>query len=196
MAAAYLYSLAYIMTRRLKGLILILALCLCAVSFVDMEDAFTLLVGDFVDSLPGFLQIVLAACMIPLVVLYGFGFFLGSGVFALVAWRRLSEDPYKSHALQPLALPFLGITWLALQAVPFLRVPSGTPIRPMSWAAYTLLSALVLMAVSVSASIAAFRRGKNKFACTFAVILSIAMLVMPSLSLRGVALLKGLQLEP
>ncbi|HUI06128.1 MAG TPA: hypothetical protein VL486_03905 [Verrucomicrobiae bacterium] len=161
-------------------------------SFVDMVDFYL----HFGDSLPESWQIVFAVCMGPLMMLYGFGFFLGSGIFAVFAWRKLSEDPYKSCALQPLVVPLLSITWLALQAVPFLRVPSGTPIRPMGWAFFTLLSACVLMVVSVIASFLAFRRGKNKFACAFAVVLSIAMLVVPSLSLCGVARLKGFLLEP
>ena len=180
------------MTRRLKRLILVLALCLCAASFVDLVDVYL----HFGDSLPEAWRIVLAVCMSPLIILYGFGFFLGSGVFAVFAWRKLSEDLYRSHTFQPLALPLVSITWLALQAAPFLGVPSGTPIRPMAWAVFTGFSALVLMAGSVSASIAAFRRGKNMCACTFAIVLSIVMLVVPSLSLRGVASLKGLYLEP
>lgn len=154
------------------------------------------LLTPFVESLPEWLQMGLCVIVMPLMMLYGFSFMLGTGICALLLWRRVASGAATSHALYPLVLPVLCILWLALQAAPFLRVPAGSSIRPMGWAAYTLMSALLLMVFSIIRSVAAFRSGKHKLICSVAVLLSVAVIAVPSLSLHGVAQLKGFSLSP
>jgi hypothetical protein len=187
--------LARKMTARTQVLIWLLALLLCAWQFVSTDDPMFLLT-PFAESLPESLQVLLCAIVIPLMLLYAYSFMLGTGICAFFLWRRVAVGPATSHAFFPLLLPLLCILWLALQAAPFLRVPAGTHIRPMNWTACTFGSAVLLTVFSIIRSIAAFREGKNKFVCSVAMLLSVAMIIVPSLSLIGVARLEGFGLSP
>jgi len=154
--------------------------------------------GSSVDQLPNPLQMVLGlTILLPLMLLYGFSFMIGSGLLVFFVWitmrRKLSVY---SLDLTPLALPALGAAWLAAQALPFLMVPRGTPIRPIGWAFYVLLSALALTILSVGMTISHFKKKRNKTVCALGILFSIALMVIPSFSLGTVARIKGLILEP
>jgi hypothetical protein len=182
------------MTARAHVLIWLLALLLCAWP-VSTDDPMFLL-PSFADSLPESLQVLLFVIVLPLGLLHGFSFMLGTGICAWLLWRRVAGGAATSHTLYPLVLPLLCILWLALQVAPFLLVPKGSSIRGLGWSAYTCLSTLLLMVFSIRSSIAEFRRGKHKFVSSVAVLLSVAIIFVPTLSLQCVARLTGFRFAP
>lgn len=167
---------------------------LCAWSVLGV-DPFSLL-GESVDSMPEPIQMLLCDVMMPFMFLHGFSFMVGTGILALLALRAFRFRLPESHAIRPLIIPCLSIAWLALQTAPFLQVPAGSWIRPMGWAMYTMLSALGLMIFSLSASIASLRTQPSKITSVIAILLSLAIIVVPSVALHAIAQIKGFNLSP
>ena len=128
--------------------------------------------------------------------LHGYSFMIGTGIIALMAARAYRQRLPNTHTFRPLLFPVVSIAWLAMQATPFLRVPSGSSIRPMGWAAFTMMSALLLMLGSIGTSIASLRKQENKTGSVLSIILSLAIIVVPSLALHAVAQIKGFRLSP
>jgi len=182
------------MKKQTAFLLCIMAGLLCAWSLIA-EDPFTFL-DSFANFLPEALQMVLVLVMMPFMLLHNFSFMIGTGILGVLVLRQCRQEPLQSHALRPLVFPLLSMVWLTAQAAPFLCVPAGSSIRPMGWAMYTMLSALVLMLVSLGASIASLRKQKRKTASVVAILLSLAIIVVPSLALQAVAQIKGFNLSP
>ena len=176
--------------------LIILAVLLIALPTIGPENPFRLLdpiMSRFSDSV----QMVLCIFIMPLMALHGFSYMIGTGILALLAGHsvrnRVLVNP---QPWEPLAAPSISLLWLASQSLPFLRLPAGTPIRPMGWAMYVMMSSLILTIVCIIKTIASLRKGKNKTACVVALIVSIGLLIIPSVSLHTVARVKGLVLSP
>jgi len=146
---------------------------------------------------PQSLEPVFGMLMMPFLFFYGYSFMIGSAIITLLIWfatrKWMSVHPC---ALEPLLFPVLSLLWLVVQALPFLQIATGTPIRPMGWALYTGLSALGLMIVSIVRTIGMFKKGMNKVVCLLATLVSAVLIAAPSVSLNAIARFKGLILEP
>ena len=118
------------------------------------------------------------------------------GALGVMAWKRFSRSAARGGVLEPLALPLLSLILVGAQALPFLVVPGGTSIRPMAWGAYVVAAALGLAALSLARSLSALKRGGNRAVCAAAMVLSLAIVVVPSLSIKAVAGIKGFRLGP
>jgi|GEM_PF-7050148 len=182
------------MTKRTIVLFCILSALLCAWPQLA-PDPFWLL-DVTAKSVPEPIQWVLCIVMIPLMFLHGLSFMSGTGILAWLALRTCLARFQQSHAYRPLILPCLSIVWLVMQATPFLSVPAGSWIRPMGWAALTMLAAFLLMIFSLSASIASLRRQHNKPVSVVAILLSLAIIAVPSFALNAIASIKGFHLSP
>ena len=182
------------MTKRTTTLLCVLAALLSAWSLIA-ADPFAL-VGDSLESLPEPIQMVVCVVMMPFMLLHGYSFMIGTGIFALLAARACRQRLPKTHTSGPLLFPMVSIAWLALQATPFFRVPAGSSIRPMGWAAFTMMSAFLLMLCSLGTSIASLRKQKNKTGSVLAIILSLTIVVVPGFALHAVAQIKGFSLSP
>ena len=147
---------------------------------------------DFVESLPGFVQHVVATLIVmPLLLLHGFSFAIGTGILAVLAWRKIS----RFETLQIPSLPVLSIVWLALQAAPFLSIPEGESIRPMTWAVFAFIAAVFLIILSIYNAIAAMLNGKSKIICIMSICISAFIITIPYLSLQAIAEFKGFTLS-
>ena len=179
-----------------RSLLVILAVLLIVLSIVGPEDPFSVLdsvVIRFSDSL----QVVLTIFIIPLIMLHGFSYMIGTGILALIAGYSVKKwDAANSRYWRPLTFPVISLLWLVSQALPFLSIPTGTHIRPMGWAMSVMMSSLTLMVIGITRSVVSFRRGQNKTACSLSLLVSIALLIVPSISLHVVASVKGLILSP
>jgi hypothetical protein len=189
------FLFAEIMTSRTAIVLIIIALFFCLLPFfVSMErfDSF-LDTLDFVESLPEFVQQVVGTLILmPLLLLHGFSFAIGTGILAILLWRIIS----RFETLQIIALPLFSIVWLALQAAPFLSIPAGESIRPMGWTAFAFIAAVFLIILSVYNAIAAMLNGKSKIISLASICLSAVIITIPALSLNAVAAFKGLTLSP
>jgi hypothetical protein len=179
---------------RTKPLLAVLALLLCT-WYVVAEDPMTSL-DAFAESLPDPLQVVLVIVVLPLMLLFGFSFMLGTALLALLVWLRFGGDTPSSSRFQPVVLPLLSMLWVAVQAAPFLSVPAGQSIRPMAWAMSVFIGALVLTVYSFVTTISAFKKRGNRVVCTLALLFSVTIIVLPTLSLHTVAKIKGFTLAP
>ncbi|MBN8248120.1 MAG: hypothetical protein J0L84_11830 [Verrucomicrobia bacterium] len=179
---------------RIEPVMAVLALLLSAASFVPRDPLTGL--ETFAESLPGPAGAILDLVILPLRLLSGFSFMLGTALLALLIWRRVGMGAPRTGRFQPLLLPVLGLIWLVVQAAPFFTVPAGGSIRPMGWALYVFMSALTLACGSVLNTLSAFKNGGNRVVCSLAMLLSLTMVVIPSLSLHAVARLKGFTLAP
>ena len=145
---------------------------------------------------PQAIQGVVAIVGYQLMLLYALSFMIGSGALGVMAWKRFSRSAARGGVLEPLALPLLSLILVGAQALPFLVVPGGTSIRPMAWGAYVVAAALGLAALSLARSLSALKRGGNRAVCAAAMVLSLAIVVDPSLSIKAVAGIKGFRLGP
>lgn len=179
-----------------RSLLVILAALLIVLSAVGPEDPFSFLdsvMTRFSDSL----QMVLTIFIMPLMMLHGFSYMIGTGILALIAGYSVKKwDVANSRYWGPLTFPVISLLWLASQALPFLSIPTGTHIRPMGWAMSVTISSLILMVIGITRSVVSFRSGQNKSACSLSLLVSIAFLIVPSVSLHIVASVKGLILSP
>lgn len=182
------------MTKRTTTLLCVLAALLSAWSLIA-DDPFAL-VGDSLDSLSEPVQMVVCVVMMPFMFLHGFSFMIGTGIFALLAGQACRRRLPETHTFRPLLFPIVSIAWLALQATPFFGVPAGSSIRPMGWVAFTMMSALLLTLGSLGISIASLRKQENKTGSVLAIILSLAIIVIPGFALHAVAQIKGFSLSP
>ena len=66
----------------------------------------------------------------------------------------------------------------------------------MAWAAYVLLAAVALTVLSVVSTVSAFKRRGSSVVCVLALVLSLAVIVTPTVSLHAVAKIKGFTLAP
>jgi hypothetical protein len=183
------------MTSRTRAWACALAVVLCAWPVIPGADPAPW-IDRFARSGSHSREVVACIVGLPLMLARGFSFMIGSGALALMAWSRLKQCAIAKGRLQPILFPLLSLILVAAQALPFVTVPGGTSIRPMAWAAYVLAGALGLAVVSVVRTISAFRRGANKLVCFAALLLSLATVAMPTLSLHGIAIIKGFSLAP
>jgi hypothetical protein len=145
-------------------------------------------------GVPESVQTAVTIIGLPLMLVHGLSFIIGSGTLGLMAWQRFSRSAAKNSVLEPLGLPLLSLILVGVQALPFIVVPAGTTIRPLSWAAYVVAAALALAALSIARTFSALKRGGNKAVCIAALVLTLAIVVVPSLSLKAVASIKGFRL--
>jgi hypothetical protein len=172
--------------------LIVAAFLLIGLSFVPTERLLATS-NTVTDSLPGLLQmaLILVALLLPL------GFPVGTGLLVLIALPRVNKwTEFRAPVITPLVVPSLSIAWLAAQALPFLQLPKGTPIRPMFWALCTVVSALCLMIISTARTVAGWRTAKSTLVCCVALAASLFIIVVPSLSLYAAAALKGLEISP
>ena len=183
------------MTSRTRVWVCALAMVLCAWPVIPGADP-----APWIDRFAGsgshFKEVVACVVGLPLMLARAFSFMIGSGTLALMAWWKLKQGAAAKGRLQPILFPLLGLILVAAQALPFVTVPGGTSIRPMAWAAYVLAGALGLAVVSVVRTVSALKRGASKPACGAALLLSLATVTMPTLSLHTVAIIKGFSLAP
>lgn len=184
------------MTRRTKILLIALALLLCTWSFAGSRDPFWM-VDLLMKGSPDSVQMAFCVVLIPFMFLQGFSFHVGTAILTLLVWfERMKRLGVHASDLPPLTLPMFSYLWLATQAVVFLSLPRGTPIRPMGWALCVGSASLVLTILSIANTVAQFKKGKNKVKCSIALLASIFVIAVPSLSLHIVAQIRGLVLEP
>jgi hypothetical protein len=183
------------MTSRTRVWLCVLSLMLCAWPVIPGADPAPW-IDRFARSGSHFKEVVACVVGLPLMLVRAFSFMIGSCTLAMMAWSRLKQGAVGRGRLQPILFPLLSVILVAAQALPFVTVPPGTSIRPMAWAAYVLAGALGLAVVSVVRTISEFRRGANKLVCFAALLLSLATVAMPTLSLHAIAIIKGFSLSP
>ena len=188
-------------SRRLQILLLTLGALLVVfpllVNYGTWENCFDEVFTWVPRHSPQPMEALFAILMMPFLILHGLSFLIGTAIVTLLAWlaskRWVCVHP---SVLEPLLLPVLSAVWLVIQVLPFLKLPTGTPIRPMGWALYGGVSALALTIRSVIGTFAMFKKGKNKLVCSLALIVSLILIAVPAMSLHTVAHAKGLILEP
>jgi hypothetical protein len=183
------------MSKRFQILLVLLAVGLCLWPMIPGADP-ALCLERLGKGASKPVEAIVTIVGLPLMLLYGFSFMIGSGTLGVMSWRWLRRRAAANGLMQPILLPLFSAVMVGLQALPFLVVPAGTSIRPMAWAAYVLVGALALTIISVARSISALKRGGNGLVCITAVVLSLGIVVMPSLSLKAVAWIKGFTLAP
>jgi hypothetical protein len=183
------------MSPRARIVLALLAGALCLWPMVRGADP-ALLIDRLGKGPSGPVQTIVGIVGLPLMLSYGFSFMIGSGTLGLMGWLRLRRETAAGSTLHPALLPLFSAVMVGIQALPFLTVPAGTHIRPMAWAAYVLVGAIALTVISVVQSISALKQGGKMPACVLALVLSLGIVVIPTLSLNAVAKIKGFSLGP
>ena len=179
-------------SRRTTYVLLVVAIVLIVWAMIAGDDPLGPL-GPLAERLPSVWQAVSLIVLLPLMLLSMFGFQIGTAILALLALlainRRNAAHPSR---MEPLVVPVLSMIWLAAQALPFLRTPAGTAIRPMGWAGLMFMSALCLMVLSLVSTIRQFLKRGNTIQCWLAMLMSFGLVPVPFLSLYAVAWVAGL----
>jgi len=125
---------------------------------------------------------------------------LGLFIAALFGIARALKGK-RGKALTPNAFALLfsvlaNLFMAALNSLPALAVPRGTPIRPMGLVAFDFVFALIAAVVGVPLSIRAGVREKWSPWLALSMVLALTPLPAGIFSLRAAAHLRGLWLEP
>ena len=142
------------------------------------------------------LQTGLSVAMLLLFCLVLVGGFIGSAILVFLGWKAASRAVPATRFLRPFLTPLFCAVYLFSLALPFLHTPSGSAIRPMTWAAFSFLLAGVAVFVSLIQVQLNWTRGRNWFGCLFAGIASFGLICVPSIGLGMMALIKGFELKP
>ena len=183
------------MSPRTRACLCVAALVLCAWPLIPAADPLPWITqGTQTGS--GLKRAVVSIVGLPLMLAHGWSFMVGSGALALMAWLRIRQGAVAQGRFGAIVFPLISLGLIGVQALPFLSVPAGSSIRPLAWAAYAVGGALALAVISVVRSISALRRGGPWWVCLGAVLLSVGIVIVPSLSLKAVAAIKGFSLAP
>lgn len=153
------------------------------------------------DHPPKPLEPLFGMLMMPFLVLHGFSFMGGTALmlFAVGAWlRRSPPSSDREREAFPLAviLPVLGNCFLVIQALPFLRVPQGTVMRPMGWTFFNFQVALAITIIGLSLSVALLMKKQRKMLAVIGIALSLAPIFTMMIAFHAVVAIKGLVLAP
>ncbi|MGC3989886.1 MAG: hypothetical protein QM796_09460 [Chthoniobacteraceae bacterium] len=131
--------------------------------------------------------------MMPFLWLHGFSYMIGTAIcFWCGAQYLRGTRPAIPSAL---LIPLLCDVYIFAQALPFLAVPRGTPIRPMGWAVFSLLLALGLTVFGVIHVSLQLRTKQSRAFCAVGYFLSILPIPIVMSSLQLMAAIKGFELE-
>ena len=184
-------------TEKAKSVVAILAIIAIAWSLLFDESLLSSRLDTFMADKSDKVQMAYSLIAIPLMLLSAFGFIAGTAVLAIILFHSLNALSIRRDiALLSLTFPAVSIAFLFVQALPFLKVPSGTSIRPMAWAAMMMIIILILLVISVIRSFVLWRRNRNIGAFIIALLLSFVMIIIPSVSLHIVSGIKGFGLSP
>jgi len=88
----------------------------------------------------------------------------------------------------------IGNGLIVLSCLPFVAIPRGTGIRPMSWAVWVFLIALCTLVVGLPSALISFR-SSSRLTSILALVLSLSPWPLAGFVLRAIAAMFGLQIE-
>lgn len=147
------------------------------------------------ESPEGRLKTGLSVVMLLLFCSTVMGSFVGPGILLFLGWKAASRTVPVSSFPRPFLTPLFCAVYLFSLALPFLHIPSGTSIRPMTWAAFSFLLAGIAVFISLMQVQISWTRGENWFGCLFAGIASLGLICVPSVALGTMAWVKDFSLS-
>lgn len=141
------------------------------------------------------LESLLGMIMMPFFMLHGFSYMIGTAICFWCVGRYCLRLP-KPVIPRVLLIPLLCDAFVFAQALPFLAVPRGGHIRPMSWAFFSVVLAVGMTIFGLIYVSAQLRTQQSRTFCGIGFFLSILPIPIVMSSLRLMAAIKGFELEP
>ncbi|MHC4462892.1 MAG: hypothetical protein ACYS30_15905 [Planctomycetota bacterium] len=125
----------------------------------------------------------------------GTAILLSVGVLWFFSEQFSSENNMRKCTYSAILLPVSGNLYLFIQALPFLRYPTGTAIRPMGWVSIMFVISIAITVISLIWTIKSIKQNKNIIFGVLGAMFSLLPLLTAVFSFHLIVNIKGLILK-